>query len=143
MRRKHDSVKGSAIIEFAFVLPVLLIIFFGIVEFGIALYNKAIITNASREGARAGIIYTGAGNAPVTDEVIRGVVNSYCDTHMISFQEDADPVVAITRATSPNFPQQVLTVDVTYTYSGLGLGQLLSAIGGPIDIAASTSMKME
>jgi Flp pilus assembly protein TadG len=31
---------------------------FGIIEFGIILYDKAMITNASREGARAGIVYS-------------------------------------------------------------------------------------
>lgn len=143
MKRKHDSAKGSAIIEFAFVLPVLLILFFGIIEFSVALYDKAIITNASREGARAGILYTGAGNAPVTDAQIIEVTQAYCADNMITFQDDAAPVVTVTRSTSPNFPQQLVTVDVSYDYTGLGLGQLLSAMGGPISIGASTTMKME
>src|ERR1700758_4127008 len=47
---------GVAAVEFAIVLPVLLLIIFAIVELGIALYDKAVITNASREGARAGIV---------------------------------------------------------------------------------------
>lgn len=142
MRRMPACEKGSAIIEFAFVLPVLLILFFGIIEFSVALYDKAIITNASREGARAGILYTGSATA-VTDDEIRTVTLNYCENNMITFRDDAAPVVTITRTTSGTFPQQLLTVEVSYDYSGLGLGQLLSAMGGPIAIGASTTMKME
>lgn len=143
MRRMPATARGSAIIEFAFVLPVLLILFFGIIEFSVALYDKAIITNASREGARAGILYTGAGNAPVTDDDIRTVTLNYCENNMITFRDDAAPTVTITRSTSPSFPQQLITVEVNYDYTGLGLGQLLSAMGGPLAIGASTTMKME
>jgi len=49
--------RGAAMIEFALVLPVLLIVLLGTVEFSLLLYNKAMITNASREGARLGIVY--------------------------------------------------------------------------------------
>ena len=48
--------KGAEIVEFALVLPLLLLILFGIMEFGIVFFDKAIITNASREGARAGVV---------------------------------------------------------------------------------------
>jgi Flp pilus assembly protein TadG len=42
---------GGAAVEFAIILPLLIALLFGIVEFGLLLYNKQIITNASREGA--------------------------------------------------------------------------------------------
>ena len=142
MRRMH-STKGSAIIEFAFVLPVLLILFFGIIEFSVALYDKAIITNASREGARAGILYPGAGNPVLTDDQIRTVALQYCENNMITFRDDAAPTVTITHSTSPDFPEPLLTVAVSYDYTGLGLGTLLSAMGGPIELGASTTMKYE
>ena len=48
--------KGGALIELAIVLPLLVLLLIGAVEFGILYYNKQVITNASREGARAGII---------------------------------------------------------------------------------------
>ena len=44
--------RGAAAVEFAIVLPLLLVFVFGIIEFGFLLYDKAVITNASREGAR-------------------------------------------------------------------------------------------
>ena len=48
---------GSNIVEFAFVMPLLLILVFGIIDFSIGLYDKAVITNAVREGARSGIVF--------------------------------------------------------------------------------------
>jgi len=54
MKTKRQS--GQALVELALVLPLLLILAFGIVEFGLLMYNKAVITNASREGARVGIV---------------------------------------------------------------------------------------
>jgi len=49
--------KGVAAVEFAIVLPLFIVLIFGIIEFGIIMYNKAILTNASREGARFGILF--------------------------------------------------------------------------------------
>ena len=57
MRSKFSSQKGASAVEFALVLPLLMLILFGIIEFGLLMYNKAMITNASREGARRGIVY--------------------------------------------------------------------------------------
>jgi hypothetical protein len=42
-------------LEFALVLPVLLLILFGIIEYGWVLTSQIVLTNAASEGARAGI----------------------------------------------------------------------------------------
>jgi len=48
--------RGAVAAEFALLLPVLLMILFGIIEFGMMMYGREIVTNAAREGARAGIV---------------------------------------------------------------------------------------
>ena len=53
---RFNCQKGAAAVEFAIVLPLLLMLLFGIIEFSVILYDKAMITNASREGTRAGIV---------------------------------------------------------------------------------------
>jgi Flp pilus assembly protein TadG len=45
---------GQALVEFAFVLPVLLLLMVAIVDFGIIFYAQMTVTNAAWEGARAG-----------------------------------------------------------------------------------------
>ena len=47
--------KGSAAVEFALCLPILILIFCGIVEYGWYLTNWMVLTNAVSAGARAGI----------------------------------------------------------------------------------------
>ena len=51
-RSKITNQDGVAAVEFAIILPFLVILIFGMIEFSLVLYNKAMITNASRVGAR-------------------------------------------------------------------------------------------
>lgn len=53
--RRHriiKSEKGASAVEFALILPILIILVFGIFEFAIAFNNYITITHAAREGAR-------------------------------------------------------------------------------------------
>ncbi|MBI1800885.1 MAG: pilus assembly protein [Chloroflexi bacterium] len=47
---------GQTMVEFALLLPVLLLIVFGIFEFGRAFYAYSTVANAAREAARFGIV---------------------------------------------------------------------------------------
>jgi Flp pilus assembly protein TadG len=49
---KHPSDRGSAAVEFALLFPILLLIVFGIIDFGRALNAQITLTQAAREGAR-------------------------------------------------------------------------------------------
>lgn len=60
MKLRRDE-RGAALVEFAFVLPILVLFVFGIVEFGRAYSARIELTSAVREGARAGAL----GNDPV------------------------------------------------------------------------------
>lgn len=48
--------RGQSLIEFAFILPFLLILIGGVVDFGLSLFVGHVIQNAAREGARAGAV---------------------------------------------------------------------------------------
>jgi len=48
--------QGQAIVEMALVLPILIMLIFGIVEFGRILNTYMIVTDLSREGAREGAV---------------------------------------------------------------------------------------
>jgi Flp pilus assembly protein TadG len=53
---KVKNQAGVAIIEFALIGLLVFALSFGIITFGIALYDYAVITNASREGARSSVV---------------------------------------------------------------------------------------
>ena len=45
--------RGAAAVEFALVVPLLLLLLFGIVDFGFLLNRNTVLANAAREGVRA------------------------------------------------------------------------------------------
>ena len=53
---KWGKRNGSAMVEMAMILPLLVVLLIGLVEFSRILMVKQVITNAAREGARAGAI---------------------------------------------------------------------------------------
>jgi len=55
IRRLFDVARdctGAAFLEFALVLPVLLLVVFGITQFGLIFYHYSLVTNATAAGAR-------------------------------------------------------------------------------------------
>src|SRR5438094_8236089 len=72
MLRRNEA--GAAAVEFALVLLPLLLLVFGIIEFGITLYEKQLITQASGVGATAGPLFS---NPPTSDAAIRTMVSNY------------------------------------------------------------------
>ena len=50
MTRKRES--GAAAVEFAIILPLLLMVVGGAIDFGRLYYQQAVLTNAARDGAR-------------------------------------------------------------------------------------------
>ena len=47
---------GAAAVEFALLLPLLVLLLFGLIQFGIAFNTKIQATNAAREGARMAVV---------------------------------------------------------------------------------------
>ena len=52
LRTRTASERGAELIEFAFILPLLLFVVVGIIDFGFLFRDYEILTNAAREGAR-------------------------------------------------------------------------------------------
>ncbi len=151
---KIHSEKGVSALEFALVLPLLLILTFGIIEFGILLFDKAVITNASREGARFGIVYSSDGEDRVvmTDADISAVVMDYSNELLINLGIGGSQALTIDDIEISPAPEiralgGDLTVVVTYTYDFLVFPNLTKLIGGSfngeIPLRGITVMRME
>jgi len=135
---KLNSQRGASVVEFALILPVLFVLGFGIIEFSVALYDKAMITNASREGARAGIVFR---IPPVTDEEIDGIVDRYLGSHLITFGGPTTATTTVAR-NGPN-PGDELRVTVAYRYTFLLIPNFITSLSGGIPMAGETIMRME
>lgn len=138
----RQSQRGAAAVEFAVVLPLLLLLLFGIIEFTILLFDKALLTNASREGARAGIVFA---QPRVPDATIQAVVSNYCASNLISFGNDTLPPPTVTRTGTNS--GDTLTVTVHYNFRFLVFSNLLTLFGGTyrdgVPLRAVTSMRLE
>lgn len=138
--RKSD---GVASVELALILPLLLSLIFVMVEASVAFYDKAILTHASREAARLGVL----GRTPAMP---LGDVEAYAVSisrdRLLSLSGKATkpaPTATATAGNSPISGAPVLTVTVDYPYEGLLLGPLLSALSRSITLTATTVMHYE
>lgn len=137
---KASSQSGSAVVEFAIILPILFLVLFGIIEFGLLFVNKQMLVTASREGARLGIV------SGITDNEIIYRVREVCESQQgQSFFLSLNSIplndiqVQIVRNGMSFEDDLKVTVRVNYqfltkNYLGFGLEKL---------IASSTVMKMQ
>ena len=55
-KRNAEGERGSELIEFALVFPLLLMVVLAIVDFGFMFQRYEVVTNAEREGARIAVL---------------------------------------------------------------------------------------
>lgn len=133
--------EGAALVEFALILPILIMLIMGIIEFSLLLYDKAVITNASREGARFGIVFRtdrpvansgGYGDAVTARSgEIEDVVETYCGTNLVTFGEDTEIVFNLPNGPCENSNENLI-VDVSYRYDFLVFPNILNALFGGV-----------
>jgi Flp pilus assembly protein TadG len=54
--RRSNRRRGQAMVEFALVIPIFMLVLSGILDFGFALFSRMTVINAARDGARAAIM---------------------------------------------------------------------------------------
>jgi Flp pilus assembly protein TadG len=138
------SQRGTALIETALILPLLLLICVGIFEFGRAYQTWEVLTNAAREGARVAILpSTAPGDAEtrVRQFLAGGGLNSGPTVGVA--------VTAATVSMGAAGNSSGSTVTVTYPFSFMVLQPVAQLVvsgtmtGSPITITATTTMRNE
>lgn len=64
----HRRHTGQALVEFALVLPVFLLVLFGLIDVGRYVYMNSTLSQAAREGARVGAVQAGWLGKTTTDD---------------------------------------------------------------------------
>lgn len=100
--RRRDGEQGAALIEAAIILPILLLVVFGIVAFARAYNAKTTLTHAAREGVRELAI---TGDPVAAETVAKDAATSL----------DPDQMVITTTACVPGDPVQ-LTIQYPFNY---------------------------
>ena len=104
IRQLAKTQRGQTLVELALVLPIIVLILFGILEFGRIFHSYIVITNAAREGVRLGAV-----GKP--DEEIISRIREVAPLH------EADTRLKVTKlepdqsARTPGLP---MTIEVTY-----------------------------
>ncbi|HUW32995.1 MAG TPA: TadE/TadG family type IV pilus assembly protein [Planctomycetota bacterium] len=129
---KNTRRKGQALVEFALIVPILVMLVMGIVEFGRIFMTQQTVTNASREGARTGVLP----NSTVTD--VQNTVSAYMGSAGLTGGTtvqctNVGPSVAAGTPTS---------VTVSYSLPIL-TGTIIPGLGDSITITHSTVMRHE
>jgi hypothetical protein len=138
------SEAGAELVEFALVLPLLLLVFGGIVDFGLLLQRQQVITNAAREGARLAILpgYTLADVRARVTQFVREGINDQSAAPSTDMS-----VVTLTPGSGPPF--RAARIEVRFVDRFLIVGPIMSLAGGSsgsfgaITLTANTTMRLE
>ena len=119
-RRHHGRRRGNAVIEAALVLPVLLALAFGTVEFGYFFYCKHTFQGAARDGARVAIL-----SSSTNSSVTTAVSNTMTAAGFTSGEYSTTITNASSGATISNVGTVAtgtpIKVQVTATWSTIGI----------------------
>ena len=135
---------GAALMEAAFVLPLLLFVSVAIIEFGRAFQTWQIVTNAAREGARVAVL------PGMTDDAIRTRVQDYMN---MGISSPGSATITIDRTTTVSIggaaTASASRVQVDYPFSFIVLqpiGELLvrgSTVGNAFTMRSAAIMRNE
>ena len=129
--RCRRSERGAELIEFALILPLLILIILGLVDFGFMFQRFEVVTNAAREGARIAVLpgyATADVTARVTSYLTSGGVAATTSNTTVSVTN-----VAIAAGAGPALTGK--RVQVTYASPYLFLGPLAGWFGGSFTTA--------
>ncbi|MGE5140346.1 MAG: TadE/TadG family type IV pilus assembly protein, partial [Rudaea sp.] len=129
--------RGQSLLEFALVLPALLLMVMGIFDLGWAVYAQNSIALAAREGARTGIITTRP------DSMIRAQVKNTAQGLALT---DDDITIDPVEGAGPWFRPRGGKVTVTVRYNFVPVTPLIGnivGVGGSIPLVADATMYVE
>ena len=144
--------RGAAAVEFAVVAPLFFLMIFGMIEFGRMIMVQQLLTNASREGARLGVL-DGSTMADVRTSVknylenvtVTGVTDDDIDIEAVQIDADTGAETVVMDLASAGYGGRV-TVTITIPFnqvSWLSSPMIMDVIDENMELSASTVMRRE
>jgi len=140
--RRKSGQEGQALVETTFMILAVLLLLMGIIEFGFLFYAYVRVSNATREGARAGSLWlmTTGGTGTLT-ETVQSAVQAE-----VAAIEDDDIVVVIENNLDDLKAGDTITVTATYDYplpvvSGLPI--IKDIIVSPFPVSRTVVMRFQ
>jgi Flp pilus assembly protein TadG len=142
IRAFRVSDRAAAMVEFAIVLPVLLLIVFGIVDFGRALYTLNDLTAAAREGARKAAVQLPDPTTAAVQSTVKSTVRAYVIAFGGDSLKDSDINVTYNPSTAIATLQSINVQIVSYPFKPIT--PLAGMIGmGTITMSPSATFRWE
>ncbi len=141
LRRFRETETGQALVEFTMILPLFVLLFMSMVEFGRAFHTWLLITNAAREGARVAAVQSDLAT------VQSRIYDSFCANY--PSQCNIDPSrVTITTANVQGSRGSMVQVDVAYDFQWVTpIGNIVNLVSGGnlanLTISSHASMRLE
>jgi Flp pilus assembly protein TadG len=123
LTRRHE--RGAAAVEFALVLPILLVILLGIIDFGLYVYSDLQLTHSARDAVR----YLSLGDVADASAVVDGLI------------ADPPPQTSVSGGVTTGSPLGPCSVSVAGTYHCLTPLPALIGIGQDLSINVSATMR--
>jgi Flp pilus assembly protein TadG len=136
--RRNRGQEGAAAVEFAIILPLLILLILGGLDLSHMYYIDHLITNASREGARYAAKYTGTTGEPTNAQISDYVKLSSPGLDYNKFNLDN---LTVTTTYAGVFPDRIATVTVTAEKPWWVLGTLAGL--STKTLRAQTAMNVE
>ena len=135
----HD--RGQELVEFALVAPIIFLLLFALIEFGVAIWHYNTLAQAAREGARAALVWA----EDYRETMARSTAVSYARGVGIDISEaDVDYGDDTFDIVQDDLTRHLPTVAVTVTYQYEGVTGLVRLIpSGGLTLQASSSMLVE
>ena len=140
----HTRERGSAMVEAAITIPLLLVLMVGIFEVGRAYQTWQVLTNAAREGARVSI--TPSSTPANTTALIRQYM---ADGQLTNYSTAAVNVNKTSSIDVNGTPVSASLVTVDYPFTFIMLQPVVrlvvpgTTVGGPITMRATAVMRHE
>ena len=135
-KRRKKNEQGQAVVEFAVILPVLLLILFAILQFGVVFNNYIQVTAAAREGARKAAVSRTAGNCAA----VQALATSAARTAAPGLDQSKMAVTVTATCTNNAYaPGTDTKVTVTYPYAISIIGRVVASG----NLSSATTMREE
>jgi Flp pilus assembly protein TadG len=127
-----------AMVEFVIILPILLMLVFAIVEFGVLFGRWQTLSNAAREGARTAVVFRTNCDATAVEAEVRQRVKDYASPLGITLADGDIDVSGVCGASNTSS-----TVSVTLPYTFRVLPGFASSVSPTIDLVGNSVMRNE
>lgn len=134
-RRGREGRRGQALVEFALVAPILLLLILGLVDFARAWNAYQVITDAAREGARAAVVE----NETITQDSVKSVVGAAMARASLDANE---PTTVITITGLDSGRGNPTTVRIEHQYQLGWVGALMALAQGSDQLTLTSEIVM-